>query len=277
MAAHMAARSLSLLTRWQRRYCSHQPFLHLLAPIPLLSANKPHHRLFFSGAPSRALRLADAPLSPEFDESETDSEDNAKRSRNAKKRDARRAVGWAEELTDFSPAQLKRILRAASLGPEVLDSIMVAKRLGRHVREGKRRQISYIGKFLREVEPELMEQLIRATRDGDMSMFQSVSAAEDLAVEHGEEEETKFEDEDDVQGNPNYNEIATRWFDGLVNKEADITNEIYSLRSVEIDRQELRRLVRQIHVSEEEKEGQEVAKKSLTNFLKTLARQLPIE
>ena len=31
--------------------------------------------------------------------------------------------------------------------------------------------------------------------------------------------------------------VVTRWFDGLVNKDLDITNEIYSLREVDFDRQ----------------------------------------
>lgn len=31
--------------------------------------------------------------------------------------------------------------------------------------------------------------------------------------------------------------MATRWFDGLINKDVDITNEVYSVRSVEFDRQ----------------------------------------
>lgn len=39
------------------------------------------------------------------------------------------------------------------------------------------------------------------------------------------------------QGYGDYHDIATRWFDGLVNKDASITNEIYSLSSVDFDRQ----------------------------------------
>lgn len=31
--------------------------------------------------------------------------------------------------------------------------------------------------------------------------------------------------------------VVTRWFDGLINKDTDITNEIYSLREVDFDRQ----------------------------------------
>lgn len=31
--------------------------------------------------------------------------------------------------------------------------------------------------------------------------------------------------------------VVTRWFDGLINKDIGITNEIYSLREVDFDRQ----------------------------------------
>lgn len=31
--------------------------------------------------------------------------------------------------------------------------------------------------------------------------------------------------------------VVTRWFDGLISKDIDITNEIYSLREVDFDRQ----------------------------------------
>lgn len=34
-----------------------------------------------------------------------------------------------------------------------------------------------------------------------------------------------------------YDARATRWFDGLVNKDIQITNEVYSVREVEFDRQ----------------------------------------
>ncbi|KAK3423790.1 hypothetical protein EUGRSUZ_H00986 [Eucalyptus grandis] len=42
---------------------------------------------------------------------------------------------------------------------------MLAKRLGLDVREGKRRQFNFIGKSLREVEPELMDASIEATEE----------------------------------------------------------------------------------------------------------------
>ncbi|KAL7175129.1 hypothetical protein ACSBR2_028852 [Camellia fascicularis] len=218
-----------------------------------------------------------------------DSDDpNAKKSRNEKKREARRAVRWGMELAVFSTPQIKRILRVASLEPEVFDAIMLVKRLGRDVREGKRRQFNYIGRLLRDVEPELMDGLIQATKDGDQNKFQALSGSEmwDIEDDDDEVEETEYEDEE--EGSHNYINMATRWFDGLIHKDADITKEIYSVQDVDFDRQALRRLVREVHsmqerqVTSEENEGEadaalNGAERSLSRFLRTLAKQLQTE
>ncbi|GMJ10445.1 hypothetical protein like AT4G24175 [Hibiscus trionum] len=76
------------------------------------------------------------------------------------------------ELASFSTPQIKRILGAASLEQDVLDALMLVKRLGPDVREGKRRLFNYIGKLLREGEPELMEALIQATKVGDQKLLE---------------------------------------------------------------------------------------------------------
>ncbi|KAJ9545940.1 hypothetical protein OSB04_025647 [Centaurea solstitialis] len=245
---------------------------------------------------SRGLRPADAPLPSEVvgqrgGDGESDSSDAVWKSRNEKKREARRGVRWAMQLADFNESQIKRILRIASLGEEVFDALMLVKRLGRDVREGKRRQFSYIGRLLRDVQPELIDGLIQATKDGDQQKLLELSGSDKLDLgDTGEEEgETDFEDDDD-EGLDDYHNIATRWFDGLVNKDANITNEIYSLSTVEFDRQELRKLVRNFcsiqersaTTSEEKVEGEtdirlSRAKRHLTRFLVALAKQLPTE
>ncbi|KAI3706098.1 hypothetical protein L1987_76353 [Smallanthus sonchifolius] len=144
------------------------------------------------------------------------------------------------ELANFSDSQIKRLLRVVSLEDEVFDALMLVKSLGRDVREGKRRQFSYIGRLLRDVEPELMDGLIQATKDGDQQTFQQISDSvkPDLGDTSEEEEEIDYEDEDE-HGFGDHHDIATKWFDGLVNKDVDITNEIYSLSTVDFDRQEL--------------------------------------
>lgn len=167
------------------------------------------------------------------------------KSRNQKKRDAARAFYWGMELAKLSPAQLKRIVRAASLQNEVIDAVMLVKKLGSDVREGKRRQFNYIGGLLRNVQPELMETLLQATKDGDMDAFHAISRKntehikEDMELEEDKNEEEKIDEE--VLP---YMEIVKRWSQGLISGDASITKEVYSMYTIDFDRQELRNLVR---------------------------------
>lgn len=294
---------LSPVSKWPLRRCINSLFDSRASKIstgifkyrPLTSPSILIHRKNLHLPRSRGLRPADAPLPSEVSQrdSESDSSDAAWKSRNEKKREARRGVRWAMQLADFNESQIKRILRMASLEEEVFEALMLVKRLGRDVREGKRRQFSYIGRLLRDVQPELMDGLIKATKDGDQQKFLELSGTDKLDLgDMGEEEgETDYEDdEDDDEGFGDYHDIATRWFDGLVNKDVNITNEIYSLSTVDFDRQELRKLVRNFcsmqernATTSEEKVGGETdvglsrAKRHLTRFLVALAKQLPTE
>ncbi|XP_071925769.1 uncharacterized protein [Coffea arabica] len=292
-------RPLARLPRLHHQcHCSAGAFYYFLTSCSLPSAETtakfPHQLLLINSSPlvsarnlhfrTRALKLRQLPLPSDTTESDSDSSDDgsAKKSRNEKKREAKRAVRWGMELANFSPPQIKRILRVASLEREVYDALMLVKRLGRDVREGKRRQFNYIGRLLREVEPELMDGLIQATKDGDNGKFQTLCGPEAQAIE--DSDDTAEETEDECEDDPEYCiEITTRWFEGLIKKDIDVMNEIYSLDSVDFDRQELRRLVRKVHVmqehqvsSESEEKGEEVeakvvgAKRRLTRFLRSL-------
>ncbi|KAK4753437.1 hypothetical protein SAY87_022235 [Trapa incisa] len=236
------------------------------------------------------LRVPNTPAPYELGSSDTssDSDDEPSwKSRNQKKREARRAVQWGMDLASFSTPQIRRILRLASLEEEVFQALMLVKRMGRDVREGKRRQFSYIGKLLREAEPELMDGLIQATKDGDHSRLQALSASEaSVDKDDGEDDIYEEEYESGDEESPEHVSIATRWLDGLVTRDNGITNEVYSIRSIEFDRQELRKLVRKVHSIQEGQSsvGKDVgggeadligAKKSLSRFLRTLAKQIP--
>ncbi|KAK3005854.1 hypothetical protein RJ639_017319 [Escallonia herrerae] len=285
--------------KWHLHCRSPARFRLLFNSPPSLPAGNSRNRLVLTGIPfshrtdhfrSPAVRLADAPTQTELSESDGESDSSARKSRNEKKREARQAVRWGMELATFSVPQIKRIIRLASLEPEVLDALVLVKRLGRDVREGKRRQFSYIGKLLREVQPELMDDLIQATKDGDLGRFQALTGSDkgvidDDDADDEEAEEPEYDDEE--EGSHIYVDMATRWFDGLISKDIDITNEIYSVHNVDFDRQELRRLVRKVHsaaqerlATSEENEGKDDkalvgAKRSLTCFLRALAKQLP--
>lgn len=211
-------------------------------------------------------------------ELEKPAEKPVKKSRNQKKKDAALAVHWGMELAKLSSAQLKRIVRAASLENEVVDAVMLVKKLGSDVREGKRRQFNYIGGLLRNVQPELMETLLQATKDGDMDAFHAVSRRNTEHIEEDMElEEDEKEEEIDEEVLP-YMEIAKRWSEGLISGDASISKEVYSLYNIDFDRQELRNLVRSAKQEEENSttvQGAEVseARNLLNVFLCKLANQ----
>ncbi|KAG5413826.1 hypothetical protein IGI04_001393 [Brassica rapa subsp. trilocularis] len=274
--------------------------------------------------PRRRLRRPPEALSPptliaEEDGGSDESESESSRSRNQRKRDARRAVRWGMELASFSSDQIKRVMRAASLGEEVYDALMLAKRLGADVREGKRRHFNYIGereresyiiysiaftksladvgvcllgKLLREVEPELMDTLINATNQGDLVRIQAlIASAKDGADDAGVGDfiDTETESEDEGESSEEYVAIAARWFDGLISQNVELTKEVYSLQSVDFDRQELRKLVRKVQLVHEQmkevnpEKQKEVdaalvtAEKSLNRFLHSMAKQMQSE
>ncbi|KAG1354105.1 Thaumatin-like protein 1 [Cocos nucifera] len=247
----------------------------------LLFTQKPYPLSFFSSPASRGPR-GPRPLGPLVagdDDTDSDAPPAAKKSRNELKREARRAVRWGMELSTFSRPQIKRVLRVASLDREVFDALMLVKRLGPDVREGKRRQFNYIGRLLRKAQPDLMDALIQASKDGDNSRLLALSGQETWSIEDDEEEEeTTYEEEE----SENHIEIAARWFDGLVYKDPSITNEVYSVENVEFDRQELRKLVRRVQSIEGLQVDENVAeydamlteaKKPLIRFLRSLAKR----
>ncbi|XP_040364249.1 uncharacterized protein LOC112169632 isoform X3 [Rosa chinensis] len=293
----------------QHRCCSCVTLNHLFFSTSLPLSTNPNSRR--SSSPViylatrgvhklvRGLRPRDAPPAPsdlDRNSSGSDSESSITyKSRNALKRDARRAVRWAMDLASFSTPQLKLIIRVASLDQDVLDAVMLVKRFGNDVREGKRRQFNYIAKLLRDADPELMDALIRATKDCDQKKLQDLCGSEVLSIDDEEEEEEEAEESDNEEEEGSHIDVATRWVEGMINKDTNITNEVYSISNVEFDRQEalhsvswlfanvsltlqeLRKLIRKVHSalerssnSEENKEKIDEAvvgaKKSLTSI-----------
>ncbi|KAL1542902.1 UPF0307 protein-like protein [Salvia divinorum] len=284
------AHLLRPLLQWRLRSSTVSQLLSFHSAPPRATTSLPFFALFSSTcrqvhSRARALKLRDSPPLSDANESGDELSDGSdvKKSRNERKRDARCAVRWGMDLANFTPPQIKRILRVAELEHEVFEAIMVVKRLGSDVREGKRRQYNYIGKLLRGVVPELMDGLIQSIKDGDLSKFQELTGAE-LALDNDEVSEEEISEEEEEEEDYTNMAAVTRWFDGLVNKDLDITNEIYSLREVDFDRQELRQLVRKVQSAsaqeaglEERVEADANARRSLTRFLQGLADQLPDE
>ncbi|KAG9149019.1 hypothetical protein Leryth_010623 [Lithospermum erythrorhizon] len=280
------------LPRRHHRLLSAATITHLLKPQPPTptTTTYPHSSRKYTQSSSlhryphfnlNALRLRDSPP-PEISEL-SDDEDESSRSRNEKKRVARRAVKFGIQLSKFSATQIKRILKVASLHREVLDAILLVKKLGR---EAKRRQYNLIGKFLRDVDPELMDSLLVATLEGDKKKFEKLFGLGSWDIKEDEDDAHDIESEDDEEDSQYHNDMVERWCAGLTNKDIGITNEVYSLHEIEFDRQELRRLVRRVHslqenqISSEEKAEEADAKnlrarRSLTRFLRNIAKQIP--
>ncbi|KAL6524821.1 hypothetical protein OROMI_030414 [Orobanche minor] len=282
------------LIQWPRWRHPHSAISRIVSfhPSPTRAAANAPFITFFSNSfrqvhfRPRAIKSRDVNSLADGSDSDDESSDvgGMKKSRNEMKREARRAVRWV-------PSKLlilchRCVRRVAGLEQEVFDALMVVKKLGRDVREGKRRQFNYIGRLLREAEPELMDALIQAAKDGDQSKFQKFLGTELFNVDDKKEEKEEIAEEDEKEDSTNIN-VVTRWYNGLINKDISITNEIYSLREVEFNRQELRQLVRKVHLTLEqearvEENGKPTAaaanvRRSLTLFLHGLARQLPAE
>ncbi|KAK7270191.1 hypothetical protein RIF29_23152 [Crotalaria pallida] len=284
----------------------HHHLHHLLLTSPQLTNSTSSHRFLLPPLASsnrnlhsrrrRGVRISNVPLLDNSNDndrrgatnnSEEDCDSETERSRNQLKREAKRAVKWGMDLASFTHPQIKRILRVFSLDQVVFEALVIVKKLGPDVREGKRRQFNYIGKLLRDVEPELMDRLITATKNSDHKELQALTGlgSEDL---EDDDDMIETEDEEEEEESNWYDDQVTRWFDGLIDKDIQITNEVYSIQGVEFDRQELRKLVRRVHstqemkvVNEEEEKKAETAtigaKKALTRFLRGLAKRIPSE
>ncbi|KAM7252094.1 hypothetical protein ACFE04_023977 [Oxalis oulophora] len=289
------ARLLRPFRQWptlQHHRCISPSLTSLTSSTSITSAATWHHHNSLSYSSSshhhprgneqpRALKLPNTSTtarsnSDDETDSDSDNENNGRRSRNEKKRLAKRAVRWGMELAVFSTPQIKRILKAASLEREVYEAIMLVKRLRPDVREGKRRQFSYIGKLLRDVEPEVMDPLIQATKDGDHDTLKALAGVEEIAVLEDDDDDDDDSEED--LGSSEYIDVATRWVDGMINKDSEITKEVYAVNALHFDRQELRKLVREVHaVNEEDERAMKRVKKPLTRFLCNLAKQISTE
>ncbi|KAL9260882.1 hypothetical protein AKJ16_DCAP19023 [Drosera capensis] len=286
---------------WQRQIPLTLPLHRLLFPLVAIPAGdgEAAKRRLSLASTSRGLSLRAQGLRLKHRVAETEEKEREKEkesSRNEKKRLARQSVKWGMELASFRVSQIKRILSVASLGEDVFEALMLAKRLGRDVREGKRRQFNLIGKLLRDVDPELLGALIEATKVGDMKTLEDLAGSKQLVDEDEDEDRQEEDDEETYSSEFEEDEeashwsitLADKWYDGLVNKDITISNEVYSLETVDFDRQVLRKLVRKVHSlqdrydnSEDDKEKENArlvaVKSSLTRYLRSLAKQCSME
>lgn len=108
--------------RWHHYLYLRASFIHLVqSQSTLFSTCNVRRPPSFTASPSAfrqahfrsgaALKSRESPLPLDPSESDSDSDGKIRKSRNEKKREARRAVRWAMDLAKFSPPQIKRILR----------------------------------------------------------------------------------------------------------------------------------------------------------------------
>jgi len=88
----------------------------------------------------------DAPADP--DDQDTPGGDFTEPSKSARKREATALQALGERLVDLSPARLAQL----PLPPELLDAVRQAQ--GIAARGGRKRQLQYIGKLMRRIDPE---------------------------------------------------------------------------------------------------------------------------
>lgn len=118
------ARLMRPLMQWpllHKHCCTHAAFNHLLSEYSMVPTTSPAYRLSFTSVlsshrsihyRSRGLKSPNAltPSDLKQEGNSSDSDSDAKKSRNEKKREARRAVRWGMKLSSFSAPQIKRIL-----------------------------------------------------------------------------------------------------------------------------------------------------------------------
>ncbi|KAJ7957879.1 UPF0307 protein [Quillaja saponaria] len=217
------AQLVRILRQWptlQHHCCGSAALHHFLLSPSLPDATKTSsNRLSLATVPSAhrkvhfrtgGLRLPNDPVPSELEKgSRSDSDSESNKSRNQLKQEARRAVRWGMELASLSAPQIKRILRVVSLDQEVFEALMLVKRLGPDVREGKRRQFNYIGKLLRKVQPELMDKLIKATKDSNHVELQALCGSSSQLLEDDNDEVAESELEEDEEESDQYIALAT--------------------------------------------------------------------
>jgi len=84
-------------------------------------------------------------------------------SRSQRKRDSTALQKMAEELTRLAPSQWRNL----PLTPDLLDALLLWRRIGDH--EGRRRQLQYLGRLMREADGAAIASGLAALRDGNRS------------------------------------------------------------------------------------------------------------
>jgi len=163
---------------------------------------------------------------PEFDQNELDAE----KSKTRKKQEADALQELGIRLTRMSADELTKL----PLPSELLEAIRMAQKI--HQRGGHKRQLQYIGKIMRSIDPEPIEKSLQQ-----------------LKLQH-------------TRAVAQFHQLE-QWRDQLLTNDPDVLNSILS-RYPELDRQQLRQLVRNANSPNEK-----LAKKSARALFQFLQDQ----
>ena len=111
------------------------------------------------------------------DDPDTFSEADARPSKTAQKKAMLALQRLGEELVALSP----RELAAVPMPPELADAVQEARRI--KSREGKRRQLQYIGRVMRGIDPTAIEQALDDLKQGQRALAQRFHQLEQLRDE----------------------------------------------------------------------------------------------
>ncbi|KAJ6938363.1 hypothetical protein NC651_004939 [Populus alba x Populus x berolinensis] len=193
-----------LIRQWPflRNHCfCHAAFNYLLSECLILSikAISPRLSLTIVTASNRSahFRSRGPEKTSDFGQggNASDSDSESYKSRKQKKREARLAVRCGMELASFSPPQIKRIIKVASLEKDVFDALIDQDRMC-----GKESGGNII----------ISKMVI-----GVGCSLQGFSGLEEKIIGDGNEESGESE----YDGSHEYIDIATSWFGGLINRD----------------------------------------------------------
>lgn len=101
-------------------------------------------------------------------------------SRSQKKRDATALQRMGEELVNLGPDMIKK----AGIPPKLRDALLESFNITKH--EARRRHFQYVGKLMREVNTDRVEELLenyREGRDANSATFQEIESWRDRLLE----------------------------------------------------------------------------------------------
>lgn len=106
-----------------------------------------------------------------------EAEPAAKPSKSERKREMLALQVLGEQLLELAPRELQRV----ALSEELLEAVQLANRL--KSREGKRRQLQYIGKLMRDIDPEPLRLFLEQRRQGQRQLASEFHGLEKLRDE----------------------------------------------------------------------------------------------